>query len=103
MVAVIKGYIMEQFRLRILVESRIRWKVYVRFGGEYLETYHSNMIRRWVLSLHNQVVKALKTNFSEKRAFALLKNLEMQTVQLIHYQQKILIEIESLQNAWLQK
>ncbi|MDH6311228.1 hypothetical protein M2451_004164, partial [Dysgonomonas sp. PFB1-18] len=34
-----------------LVESRIRWKVYVRFGGECLETDHSNMIRRRVLSL----------------------------------------------------
>ena len=37
-----------------LVESRIRWKVYVRFGGECLETDHSNMKRRWVLSLHNR-------------------------------------------------
>ena len=46
---------MEQFRLKILVESRIRWKVYVRFGGEYLETYHSNMTRRWVLSLRYNV------------------------------------------------
>jgi len=25
--------------------------VQARFGGEYLETYHSNMERRWVLSL----------------------------------------------------
>lgn len=38
-------------RLILLVESRIRGDVYVRFGGEYLKTYHSNMIRRWVLSL----------------------------------------------------
>ena len=43
-------------RLKILVESRIRWKVYVRFGGEYLETYRSNTIRRWVLSLHHKVL-----------------------------------------------
>lgn len=42
---------MEQIRLIMLVESRIRGDVYVRFGGEYLKTYHSNMIRRWVLSL----------------------------------------------------
>ena len=40
-VAVIKRFIMERFRLTILVESRIRWKVYVRFGGEYWETYLS--------------------------------------------------------------
>ena len=55
---------MERFRLTILAESRIRWKVYVRFGGEYWETYHRNMTRRRVLSLHNQVVKAVNSHFS---------------------------------------
>ena len=39
-------------KLKILVESRIRWKVYVRFGGECMETYYSDIARRWVLSLH---------------------------------------------------
>lgn len=39
-------------RLIELMESRIRRNVYVRFGGEHLKTYHSNMERRWVLSLH---------------------------------------------------
>ncbi|MBF0651560.1 TraG family conjugative transposon ATPase [Dysgonomonas sp. GY75] len=36
------------------MESRIRWKVYVRFGGECLETDYSNMERRRVLSLQNR-------------------------------------------------
>ena len=36
------------------MESRIHWEVYVRFGGECLKTYHSNMIRRWALSLHKK-------------------------------------------------
>ena len=44
-------------RLIELMESRIRRNVYVRFGGEHLETYHRNMIRRWVLSLHKTVRK----------------------------------------------
>ena len=48
---------MEQIRLIMLVESRIRGDVYVRFGGEYQKTYHSNMIRRWVLSLLQETVK----------------------------------------------
>ena len=43
---------MERFKLHIEAESRIRWKVYVRFGGEFSETDHSNMARRWLLSLH---------------------------------------------------
>jgi len=38
-------------RLNILVESRIRGDMYVRFGGEYMETYYRNIARRWVLSL----------------------------------------------------
>lgn len=42
---------MEQIRLIMLVESRIRGNVYVRFGGEFLKTSHSNMERRWELSL----------------------------------------------------
>ncbi|KFL86113.1 relaxase domain protein [Bacillus cereus] len=33
------------------MESRILGDKYVRFGGEYLETYHRNMTRRWVLTL----------------------------------------------------
>lgn len=41
-------------RLIELMESRIRRNVYVRFGGEHLKTYHSNMERRWVLSLQNK-------------------------------------------------
>lgn len=32
------------------MESRIHREMYVRFGGEYLKTYHSNMARRWILS-----------------------------------------------------
>ena len=48
---------MIQIRLIMLVESRIRGDVYVRFGGEFLKTYHSNMERRWVLSLLQETVK----------------------------------------------
>ena len=55
---------MERFKLHIEAESRIRWKVYVRFGGEYWETYLGNKTRRRVLSLHNQVVKVVNSHFS---------------------------------------
>jgi len=48
---VIGGYTMVN-KLKILVESRIRGNVYVRFGGEYMETYYSNIARHRVLSLH---------------------------------------------------
>ena len=48
---------MVRIRLIMLVESRIRGDVYVRFGGEYPKTYHRNMARRWVLSLLKETVK----------------------------------------------
>lgn len=48
--------IMAKFRLIKLVESRIRGDLYVRFGGEYLETCRRNTVRRRMLSLHNQCV-----------------------------------------------
>ena len=48
-------------RLIELMESRIRRNVYVRFGGEHLKTYHSNMERRWVLSLHDPLLFPLVT------------------------------------------
>ena len=44
-------------RLILLVESRIRWKVYVRFGGEHLETRRRNAVGRQMLSLLNEVKK----------------------------------------------
>lgn len=50
-------FIMETNRLIMLVESRIRGNVYVRFGGECLETYRSNAIRRRVLSLLRETQK----------------------------------------------
>ena len=73
---------MERFRLTILVESRIRWEVYVRFGGEYWETYHRNMTRRRVLSLHNQVVKAINSHFSNVAIPHQIAMLEQRTREL---------------------
>lgn len=45
------------YRLILVMESRIRRNVYVRFGGEYLETYCSNTKTRWILSLLQETVK----------------------------------------------
>ena len=43
-------------RLILLVESRIRGDVYVRFGGELPKTHRSNTAGRWMLSLPLQAV-----------------------------------------------
>lgn len=45
------------YRLILVMESRIRRNVYVRFGGEYLETYCSNTTTRRILSLLQETVK----------------------------------------------
>lgn len=46
-------------RLILFVESRIRWKVYVRFGGECPKTHRSNTAGRWMLSLPLRAVNNL--------------------------------------------
>lgn len=66
---------MEQIRLIMLVESRIRGDVYVRFGGEYPKTCHSNMIRRWVLSLLQETVKIYKQGKEYYDGLRKVKNL----------------------------
>ena len=43
-------------RLILLVESRIRGNVYVRFGGEYLKTHRRNMEGRRMLSLTKKMM-----------------------------------------------
>ena len=44
-------------RLILLVESRIRGDVYVRFGGELPKTHRSNTAGRWMLSLPLKAVQ----------------------------------------------
>ena len=92
---------MERFRLTILAESRIRWKVYVRFGGEYWETYLGNKTRRRVLSLHNQVVRAINSHFSNVSIPRQIAALEQHTREL----KALSIEILNLTKQaeeWLQ-
>lgn len=52
---------------------------------------------------YNQVVKALKTNFSEKRAIALLIQLEKNTKELAEIFQKIIELTNELEQKWLLK
>jgi hypothetical protein len=56
---------------------------------------------------YNQCVKALKSNFSEKKALALLCKLEKATIELVGLQRKISLQIEEFERKysgeWLQK
>lgn len=52
---------------------------------------------------YNQTVKALKTNFSEKRALALLYKLEKATIELILMSKQIIALTREYEERWLQK
>ena len=52
---------------------------------------------------YNQTVKALKTNFSEKRALALLYKLEKITIELILLSKQIIALTKEFEERWLQK
>lgn len=52
---------------------------------------------------YNQTVKALKTNFSEKRALALLYKLEKTTLELILLSKQIIALTREFEERWLQK
>ena len=77
-------------RLNMLMESRIHGDVYVRFGGEFLETYRSNTTRRRVLSLHNQVVKVVNSHFSNVAIPHQIAALEQRMRELKAFSIKIL-------------
>ena len=52
---------------------------------------------------YNQTVKALKTNFSEKRALSLLYKLEKATLELILLSKQIIVLTREYEERWLQK
>jgi hypothetical protein len=52
---------------------------------------------------YNQVVKELHTNFSEKKALALLYKLEKATIELVEIGRRITELSEDFKQRWLQK
>lgn len=66
-----------------------------------LTSFHSQF--RAVGVNYNQVVKELHTNFSEKKALALLYKLEKATIELVEIGKKILELSEEFKVEWLQK
>ena len=52
---------------------------------------------------YNQVLRAVKNNFGEKRAMALLHKLEKATLELILISKKIILLTQEYEKKWLQK
>ena len=70
------------------MESRIRRNVYVRFGGEYLETYRSNATTRRMLSLLQETVKIYEQG---KKYYDALKSVNNLVKDVRKVQQTILM------------
>ncbi len=52
---------------------------------------------------YNQTVKAIKTNFGEKRAYALLRNLEKATIDLVVLGKRIIMLTREFEETYLIK
>jgi hypothetical protein len=52
---------------------------------------------------YNQIVKALKTNFTEKKALAFLYKLEAQTKELAELYKQVIKLTEEFEQKWLRK
>ena len=52
---------------------------------------------------YNQTVKAVKTNFGEKRAYALLRNLEKATIDLVVLSKRIIMLTREFEETYLIK
>ena len=52
---------------------------------------------------YNQVVRAIRSNFGEKRAMSLLYKLEKMTLELMLLTKKVIALTEEYQKKWLQK
>ena len=88
----------------MLVESRIRRNVYVRFGGEYSGTCHSNMERHRVLSLQregravrkgNEVAKYYADNKVDVIIYAVEKSLDSYKFNLLQNKQTFISQLKN--------
>lgn len=61
----------------------------------------ANLQIRAIGNNYNQIIKALKTNFSEKKALALLYQLEKETIQVVIELKKITQITEEYEKRWL--
>lgn len=52
---------------------------------------------------YNQLLRLLKGNLGEKKALVFLYKLEKATIELVHFNKEINIQIQKLEELWLQK
>ena len=79
-----------QYIVAVLLNRELKTIKIDKAGQDFymrLTTFHSQF--RIVGANYNQIVKALKTNFTEKKALAFLYKLEKETIKLVELSRKI--------------
>jgi hypothetical protein len=82
--------------IKVVFIDKVSKDYYMRLTNIYEQYRHIGVN-------YNQVVKALKTNFAEKRALAMLYRLEKQTIELVRISKEILVITQEYEKKWLQK
>ena len=79
-----------QYIVAVLLNRELKTVKIDKAGQDFymrLTTFHSQF--RAIGVNYNQIVKALKTNFTEKKALAFLYKLEKETIKLVELSRKI--------------
>ena len=79
-----------QYIVAVLLNRELKTVKIDKAGQDFymrLTTFHSQF--RAIGVNYNQIVKALKTNFTEKKALAFLYKLEKETIKLVELSRKV--------------
>lgn len=83
-------------QLKVVKVDKAAMDYYMR-----LTTFHSQF--RSIGTNYNQITKAIKTAFTEKKALAFLYKLEKATLELVAINKQIIQLTEEFEQKWLQK
>lgn len=83
-------------QLKVVKVDKAAMDYYMR-----LTTFHSQF--RSIGTNYNQITKAIKTAFTEKKALAFLYKLEKATLELVAINRQIIQLTEEFEQKWLQK
>lgn len=90
-----------EYILAVLFNREIKTIKIDKSGHDFymrLTTFHSQF--RAIGINYNQIVKALKTNFTEKKALAFLYKLEKETIKLVELSRKIVALAEEFKQKY---
>lgn len=93
--AFIKSMIFER-EMKVVVVDKVSKDFYMRLTNIY-EQYKA------IGNNYNQTVKAIKSNFAEKRGLAMLYRLEKATIELVMITKSVIELTKEFEQKWLQK